>query len=86
MLQFDVVILKERGCSTFHTDDCILKIFQYDPGKYYDPKKKQTARDAQESANVGDPAVWLDKASYDHEIEAPWHQYAWAEELRLRVS
>ena len=30
--------------------------------------------------------VRLDAATFEVELEAPWNQYAWAEELRLRVS
>jgi hypothetical protein len=64
--------------------------YKYDPGKYYGSNKKQLNQDERASDNDEidevDPAdVSLNKASYEDEIEAPWNQYAWAEELRLRV-
>lgn len=68
--------------------------FKYDPGKYYASEKKEDT--VQEVPNVEEQAssnkegiieeVPLDKASFEDESEAPWNQYAWAEELRLRVS
>ena len=65
--------------------------YKYDPGKYYGSNKNQLnkdegASDDDEIDEVDSAEVSLDKASYMDEIEAPWNQYAWAEELRLRVS
>lgn len=76
--------------------------FKYDPGKYYDMSRVPTRnRPAAASSNeheeldgaVDDEQVHdditiasLDIANYEDEIEAPWNQYAWAEEMRLRVS
>ena len=64
--------------------------FKYDPGKYYtsddDDIKKEHDRKAEDEAAVLLEEVPLDNASFEDELEAPWNQYAWAEELRLRVS
>ena len=69
--------------------------YKYDPGKYYEASSRrkntvlvrQEARDDEELDEVDyEDIVRLDKENYEHEIEAPWNQYAWAEELRLRVS
>jgi hypothetical protein len=67
---------------------------KYDPGKYYESKNKnavqqveQQPRDDEEiDESDHEDVVRLDKENYEDEIEAPWNQYAWAEELRLRVS
>lgn len=72
--------------------------FKYDPGKYYthnrsrhqpqseeEEEESNDAMDEEEISEVDD-VVLLDKSRFDDEIEAPWNQYAWAEELRLRVS
>lgn len=65
--------------------------YKYDPGKYYGSEKNKVKNqderenDDDEIDEVDQAEVSLDKASYDDEIEAPWNQYAWAEELRLRV-
>lgn len=37
------------------------------------------------SSVIVEEQVPLDKASFEDELEAPWNQYAWAEEMRLRV-
>lgn len=42
--------------------------------------------DDTEIAEVDQAEIMLDKATFEDEIEAPWNQYAWAEEMRLRVS
>eukprot|EP00980_Cylindrotheca_fusiformis_P014406 scaffold3840_cov129-Cylindrotheca_fusiformis.AAC.2 len=59
--------------------------FKYDPGKYYGSKKGD--RDSDEEIEEVDQAeILLDTAAYEDEIEAPWNQYSWIEEMRLRVS
>jgi hypothetical protein len=75
-----------------------LGSFKYDPGKYYADDEKQHPVPPQETTTTTTPSnnhsgeggsieeVPLDKASFEDELEAPWNQYAWAEELRLRVS
>jgi hypothetical protein len=51
--------------------------YKYDPGKYYnDPT-------AHGNVSGDNNEVRLDP--YLEQLEAPWNQYAWAEELRLRV-
>jgi hypothetical protein len=64
--------------------------FKYDPGKYYGSNKNQlvqvdTARDDDEIDEVDQEEVLLNKATFEDEFEAPWNQYAWADELKLRV-
>jgi hypothetical protein len=73
--------------------------FQYDPGKYYGKTKKQLVRiergdddDEIEEPDDGDhndngegEDVMRHKATHEDEMEAPWNQSAWMEELRLRV-
>ena len=56
--------------------------YRYDPGKYYnDPA---TADDSHADPNSEETTqVRLDP--FQELLEAPWNQYAWAEELRLRV-
>lgn len=65
--------------------------FKYDPGKYYGSSKKQPipvdrSADDEEIDEVDQEEILLDRATFEDEMEAPWNQYAWAEELRLRVS
>ena len=62
--------------------------FKYDPGKYYVDDKKEQPIDANDESSLTDKQNETnDKRSiFDDELEAPWNQYAWAEELRLRVS
>ena len=57
--------------------------YTYDPGKYYD----STANDTNDGTNGGDHEgqIPLDEERSD-EIEAPWNQYAWMEELHLRIN
>lgn len=70
---------------------------EYDPGKYYDETKKQqlgkvqsdTVNDHQQVDQQVDVDVDQDQVampSHQDELQAPWNQYAWIEELRLRVS
>lgn len=62
--------------------------FKYDPGKYYASNKgDQKPKDTDEEIEEADQAEFmLDTAAYEDEIEAPWNQYSWIEEMRLRVS
>ena len=66
--------------------------FKYDPGKYFSDKKgtdgKRQGREDEDDelseAEEGD--VLQNRAGYEDELEAPWNQHAWTEEMRLRVS
>jgi hypothetical protein len=62
--------------------------FKYDPGKYYGSNKGiPKPKDADEEIEEVDQAeMFLNTAAYEDEIEAPWNQYSWIEEMRLRVS
>jgi hypothetical protein len=71
--------------------------WEYDPGKYYPPKSQDgnmpgkedeidkeiadssTVREKNDTSNMEDDPMFV-------EIEAPWNQYAWMEELRLRIN
>jgi len=59
--------------------------YTYDPGKYYDALKKGNENDDDEIDEIDEGQMPLDKERSD-EIEAPWNQYAWMEELRLRIN
>ena len=73
---------------------------KYDPGKYYGRKnakesKKALVRvernvvvddDELDEADDDDDALLMENATHQYELEAPWNQHAWIEELRLRVS
>ena len=54
--------------------------YTYDPGKYYDSPSNNKDED-----DIDEGHVSLDKEKSD-EKEAPWNQYAWMEELRLRIN
>ena len=56
--------------------------YTYDPGKYYDSTSNESEDEGHQG---GDEMMTLDKEKSD-EIEAPWNQYAWMEELRLRIN
>lgn len=63
--------------------------FKYDPGKYYANDKTDSGPvDANEalSSNEKQNQTTNKRSTFEDELEAPWNQYAWAEELRLRVS
>jgi hypothetical protein len=64
---------------------------EYDPGKYYGVTKKQTGKvkgdrvkQQQSDEEVDQDQVLM--PSHQDELKAPWNQYAWTEELGLRVS
>ena len=72
--------------------------FKYDPGKYYSRKNTRgSASNAKDGHHHLDDDRGLvdpdqaeeeearDNATFEDEMEAPWNQYAWAEELKLRV-
>ena len=65
--------------------------FKYDPGKYYGKTTQDGVMgDERDAGNEDVPAdameqVLTAKVTHDDEIEAPWNQYAWIEELNLRV-
>jgi hypothetical protein len=64
--------------------------YTYDPGKYYDADSKNVNEndnnnDDDEMDEIDEGQIPLDKERSD-EIEAPWNQYAWMEELRLRIN
>jgi hypothetical protein len=73
-----------------------IRNFKYDPGKYYGSSKKQQPIPVDRSAADNDDEeidevdfqeeILLNRATFEDEMEAPWNQYAWAEELRIRVS
>mmetsp|Transcript_15321 Transcript_15321/g.35505 ORF Transcript_15321/g.35505 Transcript_15321/m.35505 type:complete len:502 (-) Transcript_15321:722-2227(-) len=54
--------------------------FTYDPGKYYD-----SSTGGNDDDQIDKDQMPFDKKRVD-EIEAPWNQYAWMEELRLRIN
>ncbi|CAJ1961597.1 unnamed protein product [Cylindrotheca closterium] len=60
--------------------------FKYDPGKYFVENNKDRRKDMDEEIEEADPAELLDFSSYEDELEAPWNQYSWIEEMRLRIS
>lgn len=65
--------------------------FKYDPGKYFKGKGDQQRQQAEDQSDQGlseadEEEMLLDKAGFEDEFEAPWNQYAWTEEMRLRVS
>jgi hypothetical protein len=69
--------------------------WEYDPGKYYQSKSKDgDNKSGQEQSNeqIMDSIVPLETKSPMEvnptfiEMEAPWNQYAWMEELRLRIN
>ncbi len=53
--------------------------YTYDPGKYYDSSTNENSDDETDENDK-------DKIEKSDEIEAPWNQYAWMEELRLRIN
>jgi len=57
--------------------------YTYDPGKYFDSASNDNADD--EIGEKDEGPVPPDKERSD-EIEAPWNQHAWMEELRLRIN
>jgi hypothetical protein len=64
---------------------------EYDPGKYYGVTKKLTGKVQSDTVNEQQSDEEVDQEqvsmpSHQDEIKAPWNQYAWTEELRLRVS
>lgn len=48
--------------------------YHYDPGKYTNSKEQDQSR-----------IVGADEVQEDDELDAPWNQYAWIEELTLRI-
>jgi hypothetical protein len=59
---------------------------EYDPGT-----KKQTGKVQSDKVNEQQSDEEVDREqvampSHEDELKAPWNQYAWSEELRLRVS
>jgi hypothetical protein len=66
---------------------------KYDPGKYYGKKASSMNHivrdgDDQEIEEAGSEEAEdaMTSAAHEDELEAPWNQYAWIEELKLRVS
>lgn len=61
--------------------------FKYDPGKYYGSKKddQNPSNGHDEIDEVDQDEILLNTAVYEDELEAPWNQYSWIEEMRLRV-
>eukprot|EP00934_Nitzschia_sp_Nitz4_P003849 Nitzschia sp. Nitz4//scaffold73_size107353//38435//40105//NITZ4_004313-RA/size107353-snap-gene-0.92-mRNA-1//1//CDS//3329557455//3839//frame0 len=60
--------------------------YKYDPGKYYSRANIQSYPEDEEMSEVDDPDNTTDSPEWNDELEAPWNQYAWAEELRLRIN
>lgn len=64
--------------------------YKYDPGKYYnnssDPSTNTTTTTKSDGGDGDDDGTSKQLDPYQEQLEAPWNQYAWAEELRLRVS
>lgn len=61
--------------------------FKYDPGKYYanDQTESIDANDESSSSDKLNEAI-VKRSTFEDELEAPWNQYAWAEELKLRIN
>jgi hypothetical protein len=64
--------------------------FKYDPGKYYgssknDQKAKEVSTGDDEIDEADQDEILLNTRAYEDELEAPWNQYSWIEEMRLRV-
>ena len=67
---------------------------KYDPGKYYGRKNAKNSKvvrverdgDDDEMEEADQEEILVENATHEYELEAPWNQYAWIEELRLRVS
>ena len=63
--------------------------FKYDPGKYFGKSQNQLVQverdDSEEEKEEADQEEPMVMPSYQDELEAPWNQYAWIEELKLRV-
>eukprot|EP00536_Pseudo-nitzschia_multiseries_P011484 jgi/Psemu1/205991/e_gw1.394.27.1 len=59
--------------------------YTYDPGKYYDSTTNNTSDDGDEIDEIDERRLHIDKETLD-EMEAPWNQYAWMEEFRLRIN
>jgi len=57
--------------------------YTYDPGKYYDSTTNDN--DEGEIDEIDEGQIHVDKEKSD-EMEAPWNQYAWMEELSLRIN
>jgi hypothetical protein len=68
--------------------------YSYDPGKYYSQTEKNNNAEADTYLEVDEDNIEkLDPYSESSleretvlEMEAPWNQYAWMEELRLRIN
>ncbi len=88
LLEASVVELNKYKLRKTHQ----LGNFRYDPGKYYATDKDELAESnqRQEEEEVSPSEVEdnrsIDRSTFEDELEAPWNQYAWVEELRLRVS
>lgn len=59
--------------------------YHYDPGKYSNPKSEKgiVTNDSEQILQQEEYQLMIEQ---DDELEAPWNQYAWIEELTLRVS
>lgn len=73
-----------------------LGSYSYDPGKYFDAGSGSEKSDRDNNRNVaaanekdereqGNPSS-TDNEVLATEVEAPWNQYAWMEEMRLRIN
>jgi hypothetical protein len=65
--------------------------YRYDPGKYFASNpKKQRARELHPEESRKEPeqphSQPSDRQPPCNELDAPWNQYAWLEELQLRIS
>lgn len=66
---------------------------KYDPGKYYGSKNAKHGKvvrverdgDDDEMEEADQEEILMENATHEYELEAPWNQYAWIEELKLRV-
>lgn len=66
-----------------------LGSYSYDPGKYYDdPKAKESSdnADADEMDDSDFVNQHVERTTLQNEMEAPWNQAAWKEELTLRIN
>ena len=64
---------------------------EYDSGKYCGVTKRQSGKVQSDKVNEQHSDEEIDQEqvempSHQDELKAPWNQYAWSEELGLRVS
>jgi len=73
LLEADTAALNPHNVRKTHQ----FGMLKYDPGKYTDEQRSSSLRRKETSTVVATP---------QDELEAPWNQQAWMEELELRIS